>query len=202
MSIFYNEEFKTFFLDGKNITYAFRVNHLEYLEHLYFGKKIHHDNIAYTSHHSTQSFVVTAPDKKGGWGPSFNFYSPELSFFGSGDFREPCVMVENQQGDRMSNLLYEGYEILQEKPRISGMPSMEGKETLVVHLVDKISLFCADLYYTVYDDCDTIARRIVYKNLGRASVTLDRAYSFSFALPSVLYARRNAHRQIFNRRTL
>ena len=187
MSIFYNEEFRTFFLDGKNITYAFRVNHLEYLEHLYFGKKIHHDDLGYTSYHSTQSFVVTAPDKKGGWGPSYNFYSPELSFFGCGDFREPCVMVENQQGDRMTNLLYEGYEILQEKPRISGMPSMEGKETLIVHLVDKISLFCADLYYTVYDDCDTIARRIVYKNLGRTNVTLDRAYSFSFALPSVDY---------------
>ena len=107
----------------------------------------------------------------------------ELSFFGISDYREPCVLVQNPEGDRLTELLYCGYEILDEKPRISGMPSMRGKETLVLHLFDEVKGFGADLYYTVYDDCDVIARRIVYKNCSENTVSLLRAYSFSMTLP-------------------
>lgn len=67
MAIFYDQEYKTFYLDGKNITYAFRVNHIGYLEHLYYGSKIEHDYIGYTSCTGAHSFVVTAPDQVGSW---------------------------------------------------------------------------------------------------------------------------------------
>ena len=112
---------------------------------------------------------------------------PEIAFFGTGDYREPTVLVENEQGDRLSDLLYEGYNIVDTKPAINGMPSLEGKETLIVHLRDKYTSFAADLYYTVFSDCDVVARRIVYKNLGRSKVKLRRAYSFALSLPEIDY---------------
>ena len=87
----------------------------------------------------------------------------------------------------LSDLLYDSYEIVDTKPAINGMPSLDGGETLIVHLLDKYTDFAADLYYTVYDDCDVIARRIVYKNLGRNNVKLQRAYSFTFSLPDIDY---------------
>ena len=40
MAITYQESTRTFFLDGKGVTYAFCVNDYDYLEHLYFGKII------------------------------------------------------------------------------------------------------------------------------------------------------------------
>lgn len=93
----------------------------------------------------------------------------------------------------MSDLLYEGYEILSSKPKINDMPSMEGSETLLVHLKNRISGFVAELYYTVYDDCDVIACRTVYKNCGTGRRILNRAYSFSFALPGGDYEALSLH---------
>lgn len=182
MSIYYNEKTKAFYLDGKNITYAFFVNEVGYLEHLYYGKKIPHDDIFYTKGTGGHS-TVPSPPGINNVEYSYQGLMPEISFFGTGDYREPCVHIQNESGDRLVNLLYERYDILDKKPQIKGMPSLDGSETLVVHLKDKISNFCADLYYTVYDDSNALARRIIYKNKGNHKVKLLRAYSFSFALP-------------------
>ena len=175
---------KTFFLDGKGITYAFGVNEIGYLEHLYFGAKISHDYLYYTRTSGGISMVTTVPGLDNTPLPvSYSFFGAELAFFGTGDYREPCVLVENKDGDRISDLLYDSHEILAEKPKMSSMPSCSGGETLVVHLKDKISGFAADLYYTVYDDSSTVARRVVYKNGTGNPVKLHRAYSFSLSLP-------------------
>lgn len=149
---------------------------------MYFGDRIERDDIRYTAAEGRTSFEACAPSKCIG-----NLKSPELAFFGLGDYREPTVQVQNAGGDRISELLFDGYEILTEKPPMKGMPSMSGGETLLVHLKDALTGFAADLYYTVYSDVDVIARRAVYKNGGVAAVTLWRAYSFAFGLPAGAY---------------
>ena len=60
---------------------------------------------------------------------------------------------------------------------------MDGKETLVLHLKDVLTGFGADLYYTVYEDANVIARHIVYHNDSNEQKILRRAYSFSMSLP-------------------
>lgn len=188
MSIHFDNSTKTFYLDGKDVTYAFFINNFGYAEHLYYGKRIGHDVLLYTRDKSIGTMTATTP---GGFSQdgffSFNPMGSELSFFGTSDYREPCVHVKNPLGDRITTLLYDGYEILAEKPAINGMPSMDGGETLVVHLYDAVTDFAADLYYTVYDDCDVIARRIVYKNCSESDVVLERAYSFTMTLPDGEY---------------
>ena len=181
MSITINTELKIFYLDGKNITYAFFINEYGYAEHLYFGKRIGHDDIRSMRCSGAGSFIATIPgiDLNTKGIKSYNHFPSELSFFGTGDYREPAIMLTHSNGDRLVELLYDSHDILAEKPSISGMPSMRGGETLVVHLKDKINGFGCDLYYTVYDDCSVIARRAVYKNFTDDTVMLDRAYSFS-----------------------
>lgn len=189
MAIYFDKETRTFYLDGKNISYVFCINEWDYAEHLYFGEKIPHEDLRYTKSNGSNTFRVVPEGeetKKGSFNSYFHF-GTELSFFGTGDFREPTVQVENPAGDRLSSLLYDGYEILSEKPRITGMPSLSGGETLVLHLRDRHTDFAADLYYTVYDDADVVARRAVYRNGGAASVTLRRAYSFAMSLPGQDY---------------
>ena len=181
MALTINTESKIFYLDGKNVTYAFFINDYGYAEHLYFGKRIAHDDIRYVRMLGAKSFGATVPglDER----VSYHHFPTELSFFGTGDYREPAVALTHSDGDRLTELLYDSHEILVEKPSISGMPSMRGGETLVVHLKDKINGFACDLYYTVYEDCSVIARRAIYKNFTNNTVMLDRAYSFSFSLP-------------------
>ena len=177
MAITFVNETNTFYLENENLTYAFRIVK-GYLNHLYYGKKIGHDDLEYSYSYGANPLQVVAAN-----GLQYETYAPELSFFGFGDYREPTVQVINENGDRLAELLYVGHDIVETKPRINGMPSLDGGQTLIVHLKDSVSGFGADLYYTVYDDCDVIARRIVYINGGESTVRLERAYSFTFALP-------------------
>ena len=189
MAITFDNATKIFYLDGKSITYAFYINPIGYPEHLYLGSRIGHDAITYTRAIGARSKNATPPgrDDLDASEYTYNRCGAELAFFGTGDFREPAVQVQNAAGDRLSDLLYVGHEILPEKPKMAGMPSMSGGETLLLHLRDAVSAFGADLYYTVYPDCDVIARRVVYRNGGKADVTLRRAYSFSMGLPTGEY---------------
>ena len=45
MAIKFIEDTKTFYLQGKSTTYAFYVNDIGYLEHLYYGEKIVYDDL-------------------------------------------------------------------------------------------------------------------------------------------------------------
>ena len=183
MAIYFDKATKTFYLEGKGITYAFFINNYGYAEHLYYGKRIPRDYIVYTRSGGTSSCRATTPGHDDRGMMSYNVMNPEITFFGTGDYREATVHPRFVTGDRLTELLYAGYEILPEKPAITGMPSLDGGETLVLHLYDEVKSFGADLYYTVYDDASVIARRIVYKNDAETPVTLDRAYSFAMGLP-------------------
>lgn len=183
MSIKFCDNTKTFYLNGKGITYAFFINEYDYPEHLYFGKSVSNDDLRFTRAYGMSSRECTIPGIDNG-AASYQRFPAEISFFGTSDYREPSVEVLNESGDRLCQLLYDGYEIIDHKPKISGMPSMLGGETLVLHLKDKVTLFACDLYYTVYDDCSVIARRAVFKNCGNQTVRLNRAYSFAQALPA------------------
>ncbi|MBQ8684468.1 MAG: alpha-galactosidase [Clostridia bacterium] len=184
MAIVYQAETKTFFLDGAGVTYAFCINEAGYAEHLYWGTAIPHDDLRYTCAR-WQLWQITPPGQDET--ATYQSYAPELAFFGTGDYREPAVLPVNEAGDRLCELLYASHEILPAKPAMAGMPSMEGGETLVLHLLDSITGFAADLYYTVYDDCGVIARRVVYRNTGNTPVILRRAYSFSMEVPGQDY---------------
>ena len=182
MSIKFCDNTKTFYLNGKGMTYAFFINEFGYAEHLYFGKTVSFDDLRFTRAYGMGSRDATMPGIDNG-NACYNKFQAEISFYGTGDYREPSVEVLNPNGDRLTELLYEGHEILETKPKISGMPSMNGGETLVLHLKDKITSFACDLYYTVYDECSVIARRAVFKNETNGTVILNRAYSFAQALP-------------------
>lgn len=188
MAIYFDKETKTFYLEGKSTTYAFFINNFGYAEHLYYGSKIHRDYLLFTRSGSTQTFQATLPglDRQPGFN-TYNAMSPEITFFGTGDYREATVHPKFETGDRLTQLHYHSHEILDEKPRISCMPSLDGGKTLVLHLYDEVKSFGADLYYTVYDDCDVIARRIVYINNSDSEIAIERAYSFAFALPTADY---------------
>ena len=187
MAITFNEQTKTFYLDGKDMTYAFRVSESGFLAHLWCGCRIGHDDLSYHNARGRISFSATVPGATFPTSRAYHCYHPEISFFGTCDYREPTVQVQSADGDRLCDLVYASHEILPTKPAISGMPSMDGGETLVVHLKDIYSDFGADLYYTVYDDASVVARRIVYVNGTDRPVKLLRAYSFAIGLPGQDY---------------
>lgn len=188
MAIIFESSTKTFYLDGKGITYAFYINDYGYAEHLYFGKTVAHDDLRYARQRGAFSSFATVPGQDGGTElNSYHHFPTEAACFGTSDYREPMVLVRGKDGFSSSELLYEGYDILSEKPKICGMPSSSGGETLVIHLLDTRSALSCDLYYTVWEDASVIARRAVYANTGAERLTLERAYSFSLSLDERRY---------------
>lgn len=188
MAIIYNDTTKTFYLEGNGITYAFFINEYGYAEHLYFGEKIALDDLRYIRQRGSFSCLATVPGRDGGNDlNSYHHFPTEMSFFGTGDYREPMVAVRSSDGFGASEMLYEGYEILNENPPIDGMPSSRGGDTLVIRLGDTRSCLACELYYTVWEDCSVISRRAVFKNRGKEPLVLERAYSFSLSLDEKQY---------------
>lgn len=184
MAVYFNKENMHFYLEGKDISYVFRINRIGSAEHLYFGRRIGRESMEYMQSIGAGACYAQMPNERN---QCYSYYNHEICFFGTGDYREPTVEVTNPLGDRLCRLHYIGHDIVEKKPGINGMPSLSGGETLILHLEDEITKFAADLYYTVYEEYPVIARRIVYKNNSDDILTLDRAYSFNLPLKSCDY---------------
>lgn len=175
----FDKETRIFYIETKNLTYAIKINGFDYPEHLYFGNSIGHDDISFinTVGGATSMFAI-APDSKAGYMST----PSECTFYGTSDYREPTYLLKNEDGSVASDLKYTGYDIINKKPPISGMPCTRGTETLIIHLKESNTDFGVDLYYSPLTQADTIARRIVYINRSDSVKKLNRAYSFAMRL--------------------
>ncbi len=187
MAIHFDKETRTFYLEGKNLSYVFCINETEFPEHYYFGTPIARDNLRYAIANGGDCFEKAVPGCQKPWRTNYNNYWSEFSVYGQGDYHEPMLQVMFENGSRITEFLYESYEILEEKPTISGMPSLKGGETLKLILKDKNSEMRVALYYTVYEDLPVICRRMAVINDTKEPVKLLRAYSFTLELPKVGY---------------
>lgn len=185
MAIIYHVKSNVFQLDGKNSTYLIGVYDNKFVTSLYYGKKLE----------------ILKPERLSvirelGFSPSPNdyFYQRSVSLdtlpqecpsFGYGDFRIPAITIEQNDGSRCVDLRYKSYEILSEKPQITGMPSLRDDgncDTLKITLKDELTSVEVDLYYNVYNDRDVITRHMVIRNEGNEEVRVTKAMSCSFDL--------------------
>ncbi|MBE6718320.1 MAG: alpha-galactosidase [Ruminococcaceae bacterium] len=181
MAIFYDEQSKIFYLESKETTYAFGINKLGILEHLYFGKRVGRDLVFTTYSEKGRSHAVYVFDEDG---VKYDITSipKEIETPYAGDYYEPSLILEYANGSRRSDLVFEGYEILKEKPKLDGLPSLRYGETLAIKLRAKTAKVI--LYYTVYEESSVIARSMKIENTGDDNIRVNRAYSFSFSLPN------------------
>ena len=183
MAIYFENNTNTFYLESKNVTYAFRVSEYGFLNHLYYGKRIAREDLSFSVDvigrgHATTLCGATHRDH------TLNQFANEFPTYGRSDFRESMVALCDERGVRVGDFVYCGYEIADEKPMIEGMPSVRGGETLIVHLKNGSGVK-ALLYYTVFEDLPVILRRVEVCNEGDTAFTLDRCYSFCVDMPDM-----------------
>ncbi len=180
MAIYFDEKIKTFYLESKNLTYAFCVNQFGFLQHLYYGKRIAREDLTYVEYKVYRGHGSN--NVGGGRDTTFNSYAVECSTYGRSDYRE-SMLACNFDGVRVCDLRYDGYSIYKSKPELEGMPSVKGKETLAITLVDDLHKMRVVLYYTVFEDLPVILRHSEIFNDGDRAFTIDRAYSFNVDMP-------------------
>ncbi len=173
----------TFVLQTDHTTYAFRVmEDCQYLEHLYYGRKIHIQGDA----EGLREQHVFAPGNSIVYGSECASFSPEdicleLSSMGKGDIREPFIEAVLPDGSTSLDFGFAESSITKGKAALKTLPSAYDEtgdaEQLIVTLKDRNSDLTVKLIYSVFGACDVIVRSAVVQNCGEAPVRLTRIMS-------------------------
>ncbi len=170
-----------FHLRNDRISYVLLVMPDNVLAHIYFGRRLRRIDPDWVLRHA-------------GSGDTYNFTVQECGLdrlpqeypsFGLGDQREGALSVENADGTGAVDLRFVSALIEPGKPGLEGLPATFGENcrTLRVTLKDPCSNLQAELLYTVFEDCDVIARSARLQNLSLADLKITGALSLCLELP-------------------
>lgn len=182
MNIQFNEESLSFLLETEKSTYIMQIQKGKYLSHLYWGGRI--DNPSVRSMVKASGRVSFSATKDGDDWFSLDTFPSEYPAYGNTDLRMPAYQVQLENGSRITDLVYESYEIREGKPALKGLPCVytEGKEeakTLLITLKDALIGLKAVLSYTVMEGYDAVIRSVRFVNEGKEPLKLLRALSMS-----------------------
>lgn len=185
MQILVNQKNLEFHLYNENISYILKVLDDGTLGHLYFGKKIkHRDSYQHLVQFTSAEVPVTpnALDDKRGF--CKDILLQEYPSYGNGDYREPAIVVLQENGSRITDFTYHSYEIVEGKENLKNLPntyvenSNEAK-TLKIYLKDELIGATLTLSYTIFRDYDVITRNAHIKNESDEKLILERFLSAS-----------------------
>lgn len=198
MGIKVYENGKIFQIHTPHTTYLMGVAREKYLGHLYYGKRLLDPSGRYLMRvgegpAADHDFIKN----KLGFMDSFPFEYPS---WGVGDYRDPGLRVRDEGGHRVCELIYDGYELLEGKPALSGMPAtfagkQEGQaaQTLVIRLKDDLLGLKILLRYSVFEDSDAIIRSVVAVNEGQKKLYLEKILSACLDMDNEEYSLLTLH---------
>lgn len=181
MAISVNKEQNLFRLETSNTTYAFQIFDGVYPVHLYYGKK----------GQEFPEYKLEILDFSPYYEKDMASYRAgtcmaEYVGFDSGDYRSSSLKVQNQDGNAVTILTYQGYRIFDGREALEGLPFAEADEktqTLEIMLRDEYTQLDVKLYYTVFPDEDVITRYVKITNMGTDAVVIEKCMSLLVDLP-------------------
>lgn len=182
MAIVLNEDKSLFTLYTNHSMYQMKVDNLGVLLHTYYGKRTGAVDYSYLISNRDRGFAGNPYQAGTDRSYSLEILPQEYSCFGSGDYRESALKIRYSMGTRAMELRYVGYEILEGKYAIPGLPAIYAQEgdqadTLVMILKDDVSEIFVYLYYGVMENLDVITRAVRIENRGEQPIYLERAFS-------------------------
>lgn len=176
----------TFKLDTANTSYLFDITPSGHVQHIYYGAllpDIPADALALKNTITLGSTVMYS-EKTPGY--SLETLLLEYSGIGKGDYRHSpleCIMPD---GSFVTDFIYESHQI-SEGPYTHdcGLPFATGEaQTLSIRLVDrKYSNAALILHYTVFEDCNVIARNVQLCNATDGDILIRKCMSAMIDLP-------------------
>ncbi|MCH4239273.1 MAG: alpha-galactosidase [Oscillospiraceae bacterium] len=171
-----------FSLDTPNSSYMLGVSTEGLVVQLYYGAGLFEGDLA-----------AIGDRENSPWFPAQNGQTlldhVPLSYSGAGmaDLRPAALSVQWEDGDNIADLRYQSHRVVNGKPELAGMPHIYTEKdseakTLILTLTDEKGLE-ADLYYTIFEDCDAIIRRTVLRNTSDMGMSIMRVMSASTELP-------------------
>ncbi|NLI20018.1 MAG: alpha-galactosidase [Clostridiales bacterium] len=165
-----------FHLRNANISYVMRLVNGETLMHAYFGKRL-----GEVRGDVLRRFAAVPEEAFDRNEFRLDRLPQEYPASGYGDLRAGALAVRGEDGVDALALRYVRHAVRDGKPALNGLPATHDEtgrcKTLCVTLEDRRLALECDLYYTVFDDCDAIARHVVLRNTGRQILSVDRVMS-------------------------
>ncbi|WP_226577742.1 alpha-galactosidase [Halobacillus litoralis] len=181
MTIIVNEKTKEFHLQTSGSSYLFTVLENGQLGHLYYGKKVNHKD-SFQHLLTNGNRPNTAYVKEGDMSFSLEQTKQEYPAYGTTDFREPALHIEQVDGSRISDFRYKSHRVTSGKPKLDGLPATYAEdgdevETLEITLYDDYLDAELTLLYSVFEAHDAIARSARLSNHGKANLNVSRIMS-------------------------
>lgn len=183
MSIQVNEKNLVFHLRTPKTSYIMAVAKGKYLCHVYWGDRLNSDpdlenglilrNIGFSANTELEDRSY-----------SLDCVCQEYPTGCNTDFRIPAISMEFNDGSRVLELQYDGYELVKGKQKLTGLPATYVEEaseadTLNIILKDKVKSIKVILQYTAYSSLDVITRNVKVINESNESVRIDRIMSLN-----------------------
>lgn len=183
MSIQVNEEKLVFHLRTPKTSYIMAVAKGKYLCHIYWGDRLNKEpdlnnglilrNICFSANTENE-------DKS----YSLDYACQEYPTGCNTDFRIPAISMEFNDGSRVLELKYDGYELIKGKQKLTGLPATYVEEeseadTINIILRDTVKSIKVILQYTAYNSLDVITRNVKVVNESGEPVRIDRIMSMN-----------------------
>ncbi len=187
MSILFDKERETFFLETEHSCYQFRITRHGTLQHLYYGRPVGETCMDYLTRFADRGFSGNPYECRHDRTFSLDLLPQEYSSFGMGDHRVPALKTVLENGSRTAELRYLSHEILPGKLCPEGLPHVRqghsACETLVVRLFDEVSGLTVKLFYSIFPAEDVIVRSAQIINGSGQKIVLEKAASASIDFP-------------------
>ncbi len=180
----YTEQLKVLRLDNGSVTYAMAVTEEGHLLHIYYGAPCGDDDLSYILRMNENPFTLKANRRD-----KLNYMDVkpfEYPCHGIGDFREPCLMILDEDGMSACDLRYVSHRIVDGKPTprqkgVSCIPATFAQageaQTLIVTMEDTHASLTVELWFTIFANLNVITRSVKVVNRGYSDVRLQRVLS-------------------------
>ncbi len=190
MNIIYRSENQQFHLFNQEISYIFKISDDGKLLHLYYGENLPDND--YTHLIEMHHRPMTTYRKENDLLYSLEHLKQEFPEYGTTDFRHPAISLLQKNGSRLSDFVYQGYEVEEGKPKLEGLPATyvdnnDESKTLKVYILDSVTNVQVELLYTIYRDYPVITRSARVMNKGKDIQIIENISSLSLDLPDANY---------------
>lgn len=180
MAIRYWKEKQIFSIDTKNTTYQMKVDSCGFLLHLYYGAKVN-GAMDYLLTYADRGFSGNPAEAGADRTYSLDVLPQEYPTWGTGDYRNAALLIQNADHSESCKLQYAGHTIKKGKYNLSGLPAVYAEEneaeTLEIYMEDCVSNLKVTLLYGVEEQLDIITRSVIIENHGSENIIIEKAGS-------------------------
>lgn len=180
MAIRYWKEKQIFSIDTKNTTYQMKVDSYGFLLHLYYGAKVN-GAMDYLLTYADRGFSGNPAEAGADRTYSLDVLPQEYPTWGTGDYRNAALLIQNADHSESCKLQYAGHTIKKGKYNLSGLPAVYAEEneaeTLEIYMEDCVSNLKVTLLYGVVEQLDIITRSVIIENHGSEDIIIEKVGS-------------------------